>query len=627
MKRILCGALVALMIFSGFSCGSPSKGQSQATVWSALSTEKFRQDETVDNKAEAKLDFVGMKGETQSLQIMITAHEYIKGYSLETADLVGGDVVFSKNNIMVYAERYVDIYLPFMNAANRGKTIISESGFYPDALVPIESFKKTREDRIEKGNNQGIWIDVEIPRDAAAGKYAGTFNLYLGEQNKKYEIPVSLEIYDLTLPEEVHSKTNIDIWYEKISKGEGENYDVNTDEVYYEYLLTKRVNASTVPPKYTASIDKFMEFIAKAAKNPAISTYTIPLKFISGDWQYKITSTSKNGDNSPETVLKAKETLKSGLVNILTKILDKNLELRAAGDDEIDLFKKAMFYFEDEPVAGWRTQRVKVFCEQLKKAKDEIANSYQTQLEQYPDLAQSLKNVNEICPSNQVNENLFVSTKDDGTPDYEKSDGLTLWCPEEYKWKDASFRETVKQRQAYGEEFWWYTCVINSPSMSYYVESLPIGIRSYSWMQYQYDIKGVLYWQTVAWDVPGYDPYEDVISGSYGGGEGILLYPGAKYGQKQPISSIRLQQLFAGQQDYEYFYMLDGYLKANNIEKTAAEIIYKLNHNKIYDASYTLETADPYVLEANRIKILNILNAFAKNNVTEAKNLVNSIFS
>lgn len=628
MKKVLCIVLVCLLMFSSISCGEPSSDK-QATVWSALSTEKYRQEEKIEEYAEAKLDFVGMKGETQSLQIMVTAHEYIKGFSVEVNDLIGENGSFSKNNIKIYAEKYVDIYMPFENSPIKGKTIMPESGFYPDALVPIEAYKKRREDRIEKNNNQGIWVDVEIPRDAIAGEYRGVFNLYLGVDNKKYEIPVSLKIYDLTLPEEVHSRSNIGIWYEHIPRGEGENYDSKTNQVYYDYLLSKRVCSANIPAEHTNNMNSFISFITEAAENPAVTTYTIPINLLPGDWQYKITPESKLGNNSPEVVAIAKETLKNGIANQLSVILEKNIELRNGGNEKIDLLKKAIYYFEDEPVAGWRTQRVKVFCEQLKKAKDEVAEKYESQLSSYPDLKESLRKVQEMCASNQVNENLFVSTiQETGLPNYELSDGLTLWCPEEYKWKDKAFRDTVKKRQELGEEFWWYTCVINSPSMSYYVESLPIGIRSYSWMQYQYDIKGVLYWQTVAWqDLPNCDPYEDLIYGGYGGGEGILLYPGARYGQKQPISSIRLQQLFAGQQDFEYFYMLDEYLQANNIEKTSSDIIYKLNHGIIYDASYTLEDAEPSVLEENRIKILNILNAFSNNNVDEAKNLIDEIFN
>jgi hypothetical protein len=35
----------------------------------------------------------------------------------------------------------------------------------------------------------------------------------VSEKNTKYDIPVSLKIYDLVLPEEVHSRTHIGIWY------------------------------------------------------------------------------------------------------------------------------------------------------------------------------------------------------------------------------------------------------------------------------------------------------------------------------------------------------------------------------------------------------------------------------
>ena len=121
------------------------------------------------------------------------------------------------------------------------------------------------------------------------------------------------------------------------------------------------------------------------------------------------------------------------------------------------------------------------------------------------------------------------------------------------------------------------------------------------------------------------DPYKDIShSNGWGAGEGILLYPGVKYGMKQPISSVRLEQIFHGQQDYEYFYLLEEYLKTYEIETKIEDIINPLLGNSIDNVS-ALETATGADLENGRVQVLNLLQDFATGNVDAAKAKINAI--
>ncbi len=659
MKKEWIASVLALTmissagLFGGCTNESNKEGTEgeYATVWSALSTEKYMQlykEEASKaafdarmGKTEAKLDFVGMKGETQSAQLMITANKYIKGFDLDVSDLTdaSGNKIAAEN-IKVYAEKYVEIYAPFVNQSKHGEIYYSDAGFYPDALVPIEAYQMRREDRIEEGHNQGIWVDVEIPSTAVAGEYTGTFKLTLADTTM--DIPVSLKTYNLTMPEEVHSKTMFNIWYEQIGYGEGDNMDKNTNQVYYDYLLEKRLCSGNVNPNYTKDLASFLEEIPNLAANSKVTSYIIPHSFIG--FNKDIMRPRDENAYTQEQQLAEREKIKTGIVNILEKMLAKNIALRAEeGKENIDLFKKAYFYYEDEPARGYRTERVKIFCQKLTEAKKAVLTDPKNAeiFAANPDLKISLAGVQEICPSNLTEEKGEVGVTqdnegksnytyyDNGTPDdltddlLLGGDGLTLWCPENYKWRTDSFAQEVKKRQAQGEDFWWYTCVANSPVMSYYVEAMPISMRMYSWMQYEYGIEGVLYWDVVHWGELA-DPYEDIQYYEYGGGEGLLLYPGAKYGQKTPISSIRLEQLRAGQQDYEYLYMLDAYMLANSASVTATELVAKIGEN-FYDGAYTLVTASEAKLEDYRISILDILQDYADGKASDAQTKINAI--
>ncbi len=657
LKRIVSLLISAILLVSVGSMLVSCKDEeatginAYATVWSALSTEKYMQSYSENStnpnkdkvgKTQAKLDFVGMKNETQSMQLMITAKQYIKGFDLDVSDLKTSDgTTFSANNIKVYAEKYVEIYAPYINSAKKGNVYYSDAGYYPDALVPIDRYQKAREDRIEAGHNQGIWVDVEIPIDATAGEYSGNFTLTLADETMN--IPVTLKIYNLEMSETVHSKTMFNIWYQELAPGEGDNADVNTNQVYYDFLLSKRLCSGQVNPNYTASLNSFIEHITTLALNERVTSYIVPTNLIGFN---KDIMRPQDETSVPEPdQIKEREKLQAELKKILLKVLDKNVSLRESGDDkykDIDLFKKLYFYYEDEPAPGYRTDRVRIFCEKLALAKKEILDDSTTRaiLKQYG-LVKSFAAVQEICPSNQVTQDSVKVPETDGVPNYiyydnetpnDKSDdlllggaGLTLWCPEEYKWKDVPFKDEVVRKQGLGETFWWYTCVINSPVMSYYVESIPISMRTYSWMQYELGIEGVLYWDVVHWSgIEGKNPYADVQYNEYGGGEGLLIYPGVLYGTKTPISSIRLEQIRAGQQDYEYLYMLDAYLEANGIEMTAQEIVNKIGKN-FYDGAYTLENASETLFEEYRIRILDILQDFANNDVESAKAKINEI--
>lgn len=601
-------------------CAASSKGNGTDTpnvsvddvaiVWNALSTEKYMQDHEMESYTEAKLDFAGMRNEVQSAQLMLTAKKKIRSFNLEASDLTAanGDTI-SKDKVSVYAERYVEVYNPMItNAAG----YMPLAGFYPDALVPLDRYRARREDMVEKGNNQGIWVDVDVETGVNPGDYTGTFVLTVNGAKK--DIPVSVKVYNLDMPVEVHNPTMIDIWYSNIGYGEGDNVDSSTFDVYYEYLLDKRLNCENLPPNYSSSIDTFVDKIPELALDPRVTIYEIPHPTITGAMLYS--------DAYPEEqIIAYRKSIESSLRSQLKKILDKNIEIREnpeATEEEktIDLFKKAVYYWEDEP-SGVRRRQVKMFCQLLHEAKEKLITNQSKKdkpLARHPDLIESIRGVDEMCPSDYID---FMSVSD-----YELCDGLTLWCPSMYKFDSESYRQQMLEKQAKGERIWWYTCVHNSPSPSYLVESIPMNIRLQAWMQYDYSIEGILYWQTCSWSYAD-DVYEDVQARSWGGGEGLLLYPGAKYGMKVPVSSIRLEQLRLGQQDYEYFWLLDQALTANASSVTAREFISKLGEG-LYTGTTVKAEASERDFETCRIKVLEVLEMFANDNAEGALQIVNT---
>ena len=592
------------------------------------------QDAGVSERAENRLNLAGIKGEKESAQIIITAKKNISYIDINVnslTDIKGNSI--SKTNIDVFAEKYIEVLNPFINSGTTNITFPALSGFYPDALLPFEVYKKYGENKVVEGQNQGIWIDINIPLTAAAGDYKGELEVIIDKETQK--VPVTLKVYDINMPDEVHSRTALNIWHTQLAYGEKTNYDENTNQIYYDFLLEKRLCSAVTPMGKFRSMDEIVEDISVLSLDPRVTVYKI--------WneQLGIDDTSHLSLNAPsikdlpyeEKLAKhelACEKTYNGIKTLLKKMLDKTLEMEAEHPGA-DLFKKATFHFEDEPSRGYRTERTRKFNEIFTAAKRDFISENEGVFNARPYLKDSLLySFKDMTPTDMLDDGLFVSEKEDGTPDYEKGDGVTLWVIHCHKVENSAARNVIKQRQALGEQFWWYTCVRTSPVPSFYLEAVTMNIRLQSWQQYEHGVEGMLYWDVVHWEeLPDCDPFISLQYGSFGNGEGILLYPGYKYGLKTPISSIRLENISQGQEDYEYLYLLDGYLKEYNVahgtDYDAREIVARLIKD-LHSGCYLKKTATPEKLEEVRIAVLDILELFAKGKSKEAISVINSLF-
>lgn len=143
---------------------------------------------------------------------------------------------------------------------------------------------------------------------------------------------------------------------------------------------------------------------------------------------------------------------------------------------------------------------------------------------------------------------------------YEHFDGsLDIWCPN-LGFYDA---KAMRAKQAKGEEVWWYVCCgPGQPYPNFFVNYDGVDHRILMWMQKLYDVQGLLYWSTTYWN-PNItkDVWDDVATvkdinpNLYG--DGSLFYPGSKVGLAQPVSSIRLECIRDGLEDFDYLALLE----------------------------------------------------------------------
>lgn len=546
LKKLVSVLLAFIMIALTFAaCGgvatkpSDSVEESGLKLWWAYNTENFLQDIQYDYDRDSTLRFHGIKGDIESIQLMITPATDVINFDFTMGDVTSDSgAAITADCFEIYAEAYIEVGASYNTE--------SYAGFHPDALVPIENYKFRRNNFIEAGNNQGIWINVNIPADAAAGTYIGEGTLTLdGEEHK---VPVELTVYNVTMPEEVHAETAFMIWYDQIEAGEGTASTEMCDN-YFWFLVDKRISPHQLEPSKSSDYSAYVDYITETlAENPAIASYGLPYR-----------SNYIDGANHLD---------KDGVLELFNLMVDKNIALREAGNETVDLFKKAYYYLGsicDEPRTAAAFEIVRESDLMITEAKFEVAE----RLNDYPDLKESLLSVRHIVTAYYVDELVGSDTMG----------GVQTWCPTFQYFNTVAQRENMAARQnsterLMGENVWWYGCLDpKAPFPTYHLDDNLISSRVISWMQYDYGIEGNLYWCV--------NFYKKYSAGAQGRlldrdiwadpevvaevpGDGYLLYPGREYGIDGPISTLRLESIREGNEDYEYFWLFNEKIRQYN---------------------------------------------------------------
>lgn len=145
---------------------------------------------------------------------------------------------------------------------------------------------------------------------------------------------------------------------------------------------------------------------------------------------------------------------------------------------------------------------------------------------------------------------------------------VDIWCPKTPIASSDFFKERVKA----GDILWDYICVSPvHPYPNFFVDEQGVNHRVLFWQTKKINATGLLYWSTTHWqqsalDLPSSNPHYPNTQFDYTThfmyknawqhvtGDGVLLYPGKNL---EPISSIRLEIIRDGIEDYEYLALLD----------------------------------------------------------------------
>ena len=156
----------------------------------------------------------------------------------------------------------------------------------------------------------------------------------------------------------------------------------------------------------------------------------------------------------------------------------------------------------------------------------------------------------------------------------------------------GEFAERMRKYQAEGDEIWGYVACEpqwHSPYQNILLFNDGTEARTMFWTSYKLGQTGWLYWREDYYGAVRNNTYAmRVPFSATGPGDGILIYPGAIYGQIDPIPSIRFINMRDGVEDYELLCMLEekyGEAKAMEMVENivTSTVTFTRDDQKIYN--------------------------------------------
>ena len=407
-------------------------------------------------------------------------------------------------------------------------------GWWPDPLLShLTTFD------VPATARQPLWVTVAIPREARPGMYEG--RVRIGSSDGEHSVPVRLRVRSFEIPKTRHFRIANAYAEAYGQEAYGEAWTEELQWRYRQFILDHRLNIHNIyvhlveVPVWNMSVEKLKRLRASGQN----------VFFI--DWIDKL-----HGISSRDPALFAER----------CKIIDAFLKrAHEAGVPDEELW----FYGFDESKPEGRAGLVTI----SKKLKERFpqANLMTTAL--FPDLGASdelSQTIDAWCPATQNYEKWSGPGAADLSPQAraarDRGDALgqtiPAWRPAAHdreKWEGA-----VAAARARGKQVWWYVCCgPNHPFANLFIEYPAIEARLLmGMMPWKYQSDGFLYYRLSIVPKSGRlmddGPLcrEDPASWRSWNGDGCLFY----YGIDGPVSTIRLENMTDGLEDYEYLWVL-----------------------------------------------------------------------
>ena len=562
MKNRTFIKIFLFLILSSFEYASAG----EKIILTALnSMERIGQNQKIDGVHKVKI--CSARNEVESFQVVVSApNENINVIKVEISDLIGPEgSKIEKDNIKLFREEYVRVRMSTPRAE-------LPPGLYPDPLVPfinpitgkpLEPLTRTRKRwgesvttsghdmyavpfEVFKGQNQAIWVDVYVPKNVPAGIYNGQLRV-LARGGISEQIPIAVTVWDFTLPDGPTHRNHFG-GFSNIAR----------------YFSIERNS-----DRFKQIEMRYCQAMSEHRINPPIPRYLLP---------------QANDDGSLEIIPERHKALKE----FITKLHVTDFEIPRTSFARLPSSTLRSDYKTISGANRKKAQRYyKEFYKYLKDNGWE-EGAYVYMLDE-PNLRENYEQVlvlgwlvHEAVPQLKclVVEQTYL--QDPSWPDMDPA--VDIWCP---LWSFID-RKTINDKLAHGDEVWSYTALVQRAPQYHpqyqtvkeldppywHIDRPLIVYRVPTWINYQYNITGLLYWSTVTTVIEPWSNPAFAHPRHYNGG-GFLFYPGLPCGIDGPVISMRMKNLRDSMEDYEYFVILERLAD----KKTAKKIVDTISPN------------------------------------------------
>ncbi len=516
-------------------------------VWMTHATHKIRPE--APRESVSSLALFGARGEYVAYQISIRSSAPVVVERIVPGGLRDGTSLIGRADMTVYREAFIRTVHP--------SNVAAATGLWPDALIPtVDNYYHERRDalpwHVPAHFTQSFWVDVYIPRAAAAGVYDAPVTVITSASRgvARHIVHVRLRVLGFSIPRTPTLPSAFGFEGPPLSLVFRGHYGLLSNDQLMR--LTRLFNVAGLKDRIALS---------GGSGIPAPMTYK--------DGRVRMNWREYDREVRPFMVgcpAAHGARWRTTDVRWLSHVFDHRMpprEQQAYFRAWVRHFRKEKWPVSlyaltvDEPHSAKQfdsaNRRARIIRAATRAVAPLVTTVHASRLD--------LRNFGILCPVINDMDNL-----------------------------DDVNRQPELERLArhYHLKIWWYqSCMSHGCWVvggrdtlgwpSYMIDQPAIYNRIMPWLTWKYAIQGELYYGTDIGFARGRkDPWVDQYH--FGGnGDGTLFYPGtpAVIGGKRdiPIQSIRLMMIRAGYQDYEYLHLASRLYGRSRIERLISPLI------------------------------------------------------
>ncbi len=553
-------------------------------------------------------------------------HPENKKITIKISDFINeyGETLETELGVEFYIE---EGYLP-LKGFTEGQTSAAGNvvGVYPDAVVPYESYIKNGFGGDEGGSYEyGTWVPIGpytykgVTREAIRGftiqattlrtsrpgQYSATVEIYDAETGECIKMAnVYTYVYDVILSDETALDTYIGVWNENYiqtyQKFGGYN-DADVTRALANFMLDYRMTPSM--GGWATENVLGVEWLY----NPRVTTIRVYDQATYEKYKNdpilaeKMVYYGQDEPGAPREQYRPL-TLEDGTkvsyydqfgVLAMLGVAEEAKMLQSWGWDDYRLLipfeRNADFtdfstypnLMQDGVIPGMSWAAIEAALQE--EGAKELYNKYKTELQSSEDMVDFL--------SEYIS--LWVYTYTGSTPRaLNSTSGCRYMQSVAHDTVYGEYEERMRKYKAEGDEIWGYVACEpqwHSPYQNILLFNDGTEARTMFWTSYKLGQTGWLYWREDHYGAANTNTYAmRAPFSATGPGDGILVYPGAIYGQVDPIPSIRFMNMRDGIEDYELLCMLEekyGEAKAMEMVENivTSTVTFTRDDDKVYN--------------------------------------------